>query len=61
MAMDCLKLFNPSLQTNKFDPQLEYIRKWVPDLDDLSYPRPIIDHEKARKRCLEVYGEALKK
>lgn len=60
-AAPYFRVFNPWLQTNKFDPQHIYIRKWVPEFEELTYPVPIIDHETARKRCLLVYGEALKK
>jgi deoxyribodipyrimidine photo-lyase len=60
-AAPYFRIFNPHLQTQKFDPQLKYIRKWVPELEELSYPLPIVEHELARKRCLEVYAKALKK
>ena len=60
-AAPYFRIFNPYLQTKKFDPQLEYINKWVPELNELHYPQPIVDHEFARKRCLEVYANALKK
>lgn len=60
-AAPYFRIFNPYLQTQKFDPQLEYINKWVPELNEFSYPKPIVTHEFARKRCLEVYGKALKK
>lgn len=59
-AAPYFRIFNPYLQTKKFDPDLKYIRKWVPELDSFDYPKPIVDHEVARKRCLEVYGIALK-
>jgi deoxyribodipyrimidine photo-lyase len=55
------RIFNPYLQTQKFDPKLEYIKKWVPEFQEFTYPAPIVVHEDARKRCLEVYGKALKK
>jgi len=42
-----------------FDPELKYIKKWVPELNELSYPTPIVEHEMARKRCLQVYKNAL--
>jgi len=58
-AAPYFRIFNPYLQTQKFDPDLKYIRKWVPEFEELTYPRPIVDHELARKRCLEVYGKAL--
>jgi deoxyribodipyrimidine photo-lyase len=59
-AAPYFRIFNPYLQTKKFDPNLEYINKWVPELNELYYPQPIVDHEFARKRCLEVYAKALK-
>jgi len=59
-AAPYFRIFNPYLQTKKFDPDLVYIRKWVPELNELHYPKPIVDHEFARKRCLEVYAKALK-
>ena len=60
-AAPYFRVFNPYLQTQKFDPELKYIRKWVPELEEFSYPKPIVVHEVARKRCLEVYAAALKK
>lgn len=60
-AAPYFRIFNPYLQTKKFDPQLAYINKWVPELNELNYPKPIVDHEFARKRCLEVYKKALDK
>ena len=60
-AAPYFRIFNPYLQTQKFDPKLEYIKKWVPEFQEFTYPSPIVVHEEARKRCLEVYGKALKK
>jgi deoxyribodipyrimidine photo-lyase len=60
-AAPYFRVFNPYLQTQRFDPELKYIRKWVPEFEEFTYPRPIIEHDVARKRCLEVYGMALKK
>lgn len=59
-AAPYFRIFNPYLQTKKFDPNLEYINKWVPELNELNYTEPIVEHEFARKRCLEVYAKALK-
>jgi deoxyribodipyrimidine photo-lyase len=42
------RIFNPTIQAGKFDPQGEYVRRWVPELQ----PRPIIDHKEARGRAL---------
>ena len=54
------RIFNPYIQTKKFDPQFKYVRKWVPEFEDFSYPAPIVGHDFARKRCLEIYRRALK-
>lgn len=59
-AAPYFRIFNPYLQTKKFDPELKYIKKWVPEFEDSSYPPPIGDHEFARKRCLEVFEKALR-
>lgn len=61
-AAPYFRVFNPTLQTAKFDKDLRYIRKWVPEVDDMAYiTSAIMPHEVARKRALEVYGHALKK
>lgn len=60
-AAPYFRVFNPYLQTQKFDAKMEYIKKWVPEYLDASYPKPIVEHDFARKRCLEVYSKALKK
>ncbi|NCI48005.1 cryptochrome/photolyase family protein [Sediminibacterium soli] len=60
-AAPYFRVFNPSLQTQKFDKDLVYTRKWVPEFEDFSYPKPVVDHAMARKRALEVYGKALQK
>jgi deoxyribodipyrimidine photo-lyase len=58
-AAPYFRVFNPRLQTEKFDKQLKYIKKWVPELNSLNYPQPIVDHDFARKRVLETYKKAL--
>ncbi|MBX2905062.1 MAG: deoxyribodipyrimidine photo-lyase [Taibaiella sp.] len=60
-AAPYFRVFNPTLQTEKFDPKLEYIKKWVPEYDQLTYAKPIVAHDMARDRCLKVYKEALGK
>ncbi len=59
-AAPYFRVFNPYLQTEKFDKSLSYIKKWVPEFQELTYPQPIVIHEVARKRVLLVYSEALK-
>jgi deoxyribodipyrimidine photo-lyase len=60
-AAPYFRVFNPTLQTEKFDPELKYIRKWVPELDGFEYPQPIVEHGFARDRALKVYADAVKK
>jgi len=59
-AAPYFRVFNPTLQTERFDKDFKYIKHWVPELNELSYPQPIVVHELARKRVLEVYAKALK-
>lgn len=58
-AAPYFRIFNPSLQTIKFDSDLIYIKKWIPELDSLEYPLPMVNHDFARKRCLETFKKAL--
>jgi deoxyribodipyrimidine photo-lyase len=76
-AAPYFRIFNPILQGEKFDPQGDYVRRWVPELARLpskvihkpwtakaeqlatagvrlgkTYPRPVVDHDKARHRAL---------
>jgi deoxyribodipyrimidine photo-lyase len=60
-AAPYFRVFNPYLQTQKFDPNLIYVRKWVPEWEEFTYPKSIVVHEEARKRCLDTYSVALKK
>ena len=58
-AAPYFRIFNPTTQIEKFDKNLEYIKQWCPDFQELTYPQPIVDHKMARERCLEVYKAAL--
>lgn len=61
-AAPYFRVFNPELQTEKFDPKLAYIKKWVPEYDSLSYMQSrIVDHKFARERVLKTYKAALEK
>ncbi len=60
-AAPYFRIFNPYLQTQKFDPELKYIRQWVPEYEELTYVQPIVDHNMARERCLKVYKMGLGK
>jgi deoxyribodipyrimidine photo-lyase len=59
-AAPYFRIFNPTAQMEKFEPALEYVKKWVPEYGTSAYPAPIVNHEMARARCLEVYKRALK-
>jgi len=58
-ASPYFRIFNPTSQIQKFDKELKYIQKWVPDFQELTYPTPMVEHKFARERCLKVYKEAL--
>lgn len=58
-AAPYFRVFNPTEQTKRFDPELKYIRKWIKDLDSFSYPQPIVEHTFARNRALEVYKKGI--
>ena len=58
-AAPYFRIFNPTEQIKKFDKELKYIKKWIPELETFEYPKPIVDHKEAREKCLKVYKDAL--
>lgn len=70
-AAPYFRIFNPVLQSKRFDPNGSYIRRWVPELAGVpdehihepwralkpprGYPAPIVDHPEARQRTLARY------
>lgn len=58
-AAPYFRVFNPSEQQKKFDPDFKYIKKWVPEYGTKEYPLPVVDHAAARIRAIQVYKEAL--
>ncbi|MBL6665654.1 MAG: deoxyribodipyrimidine photo-lyase [Flavobacteriaceae bacterium] len=58
-AAPYFRIFNPHEQIKKFDKSLEYIKTWVEDLEQPTYPEPIVEHKFARERCLKMYKLAL--
>lgn len=59
-AAPYFRVFNPVLQTQKFDREMSYIKKWVPEWNSLAYMQnPVVAHEFARERVLRVYKAAL--
>ncbi len=66
-AAPYFRIFNPVEQATKYDPDSEYIFKWVPELKPENrngknftiYPVPLVENKKARERALEVYKRSL--
>jgi len=58
-AAPYFRVFNPTEQTKRFDPELKYIRKWVKEFDTPDYPQPIVEHSFARNRALETYKNGI--
>jgi deoxyribodipyrimidine photo-lyase len=58
-AAPYFRVFNPTLQAQKFDPQFTYVKKWVPEWGTIEYPLPIVEHDMARKRAIACYKEGL--
>ncbi len=79
-ASPFFRIFSPMGQGDRFDPQGDYVRKWVSELSKLdakyihapwsapdhvlakagvklgqTYPKPIVDHDTARKRALDAF------
>jgi deoxyribodipyrimidine photo-lyase len=69
-AAPYFRIFNPVLQSQKFDPQGVYIRRWVPELAALNnkeihepwrcntvstYPQPMVDLKFTRERALTTF------
>ena len=70
-AQPYFRIFNPISQSKKYDPDGDYIRRWVPELRDLAaedihepwklnppladYPPPIVEHKEARQAALSAY------
>lgn len=58
-AAPYFRIFNPITQKDKFDKNRNYIKKHVPEYDTHNYPDRMVDHKKARERCLKTYKEAV--
>jgi deoxyribodipyrimidine photo-lyase len=54
-AAPYFRIFNPETQLLKFDKDLLYVKKWVPEYGTTKYSKPIVDHVLARERALSVY------
>jgi deoxyribodipyrimidine photo-lyase len=54
-AQPYFRIFNPMSQAHKFDPEGVYIHKYVPEIDTLQYPAPIVDHAQRRIKALALF------
>ncbi len=68
-AQPYFRIFNPYTQSIKFDPDGDFIRKWVPEISHLKgkevhhpnrftapkYISPIVNYEANRKKCMMMY------
>ncbi len=63
------RIFNPTLQGVRHDPDGAYVRRWLPELAALegarvhepppgAYAAPIVDHREARAHAINAYREA---
>jgi deoxyribodipyrimidine photo-lyase len=58
-AAPYFRIFNPITQLKKFDKDLEYIQKWLPEFGSPQYPAPIVEHKMARERALAAYKKGI--
>ena len=54
-AAPYFRVFNPTAQGAKFDPDSAYVRHWVPEFGTPDYPEPIVDHAAERLEALRRY------
>ena len=58
-AAPYFRVFNPTTQIQKFDKDLIYLKKWIPELNEFTYPQPMVEHKFARERAIDTYKQAL--
>ncbi|WP_256003720.1 cryptochrome/photolyase family protein [Pedobacter deserti] len=58
-AAPYFRIFNPELQLLKYDPKLEFVSKWIPELKQQMHVTPIVEHAFARERALRTFKKAL--
>jgi deoxyribodipyrimidine photo-lyase len=60
-AAPYFRIFNPTSQQERFDPDFKYIKKWIPEYGTPAYVKPMVEHVFARERCLKEYKKGLAK
>lgn len=58
-AAPYFRIFNPIEQLKKFDKELMYVKKWIPEMEKGKWLKPIVDHKFARERALRVYKNGI--
>ena len=58
-AAPYFRVFNPTTQLEKFDPDLRYVKKYVEEYGTEDYVKPIVEHKFARERALEAYKKGI--
>ena len=58
-ATPWFRVFNPETQQKKFDRDMQYIKRWIPEFGTKDYPEPIVDHQFARERALQTYRKGI--
>ena len=58
-AAPYFRVFNPTAQQEKFDPNFEYVKRWLPEYGTNNYPEPMVDHKFARERAIATYKKGI--
>ena len=59
-AAPYFRIFNPEIQLKKFDPDFQYVNRWIPEFGTDEYPSPIVDHRTSYNRALLTYKAGIK-
>ncbi|HEY8322650.1 MAG TPA: deoxyribodipyrimidine photo-lyase [Candidatus Baltobacteraceae bacterium] len=60
-AVPYFRIFNPTTQGERFDPDGAFARAMIPELGTPAYPAPIVDHAAARTRAIATFAAAVGK
>jgi deoxyribodipyrimidine photo-lyase len=52
------RVYSPDSQLEKVDPEMVYVKRWVPEVGTAAYPQPIVEHKFARERAVEAIRAA---
>jgi|SRR6476661_159510 len=58
VAAPWFRVYSPQNQLEQVDPELKYVKSWVPELGTAGYPAPIVEHKFARDRAVEAIRAA---